>query len=156
MDAKIPETLSNVQPLPAPKPGEWQRRNRRARSNIPGARANTLPPVIPGEKIFRIVPDAWTLRRWGRRNGFDVKDKGPVAKEVREGWESEMKQNGSLSWTVRVISYVIPGRNGQPDRPAEFYQVRQGMYVRRTTTDWEMVKRELGAELHALLTLDKK
>jgi hypothetical protein len=151
VEGQVPETLSSITPLPEPKPGQWSRRNRRARSNIPGKRANTLPPVMPGEKIFRVVPDAPTLRRWGRRRGFGTRDKGPIPKNVRDAF---MAENGS--WTVRVISGLVPGRNGQPSRPMSFYQVRQGGYVRRNTVDPDMVRREMGPELYALLTLDKK
>jgi hypothetical protein len=80
-----------------------------------------------------------------------VKDKGPVPQEVREAF---MAVNGS--WTVRVISGIVPGRNGGPSQQMTFYQVRQGMYLRRNTIDPDMVRRELGPELYALLVLDKK
>jgi len=140
MPDKIPDTLSTLTPLPGRKDGR-EPRQRRARSNVPGLRANTLPAILPGEKIFRIVPDNATLRRWGRRNGYPVKSYGQIPRVVREEFA---KQN---AWTVRVVSVLVPGATEY----SEFYQVRQGPYIRKQTTDPFYVRRTLGDELYASL-----
>ncbi len=148
----VPDTLSTITKLPERKPGEWSPRTRRARSNIRGTRANTLPPVIPGEKIFRISPDSKvgraTLRKWARRNGYEVKGKGKIPAEVRDAF---MAQNGI--WTVRIISVMPPGAT----EFMQLFQVRQGSYVRNLkgasfySDDPFYVKRLLGDELFPLL-----
>lgn len=153
--SEIPETLANVTPLPPPQPGKWERRNRRARSNIPGRRANTLPPVLPGEKIWRISVDSdigrVTLRRWGRRHGYQVADKGKIPGQVRDAF---MKQNAI--WTVKEITRQYTGPGGR-QVTSRMYQVKQGQYLvtlhhgRTETTDPFYVKRVLGDELFPLL-----
>lgn len=116
-------------------------RRRRARHNIPGRQAGILPPVHPGEIVFRLFPDNETLRVWGRKYGFKVADRGPVRKEVREHFD---KFN---AWSVYIVSLLVPGTT----EPAAYYKVMQGPYERRLTVDVDMVKREMGPELFALL-----
>jgi len=104
MAGNIPDTLSTVTPLPAPKPGEaWSRRNRRPRSLISGERANTLPVIKPGGTFFRINPDPDEdhrlraefldskagrdmMRAWGLKEGYDVKPSGKIPAKVRAGF----------------------------------------------------------------------
>lgn len=117
------------------------KRGRRARSNITGVRAETVPPPRPGETVFALEPDAETLRAWGRRHGFTVSAKGPVKKEVREHFR---KWN---AWTVRVVSVQRPGDT----KARQYFKVMQGPYVRRMTRDLYYVQRELGDELFPLL-----
>ncbi len=143
---QVPDTLSTITPLPASRPGQWDRRNRRPRPLVRGERANTLPAIKPGEKVFRVSPDSKagraTLRAWGRRHGYDVKPRGKVPAEVRAAF---MEQNDI--WTVTVVSALLPGAKDF----SQHYHVRQGGYTRRRTIDPDMVRRELGAELFALL-----
>ena len=143
----VPDTLSTLTQLPVRKDG-WDPRQRRPRSNIPGVRANTLPEVMPGEKVFRINPDSdvgrATLRRWGRRHGYTVKERGKIPAEVRAAF---MKENDI--WTVKIVSALLPGAA----EPMQFFEVKQGSYVRKRTIDPFYVKRVLGDELYPLLQL---
>ena len=91
--------------------------------------------------MFQLFPDNETLRVWGRRYGFKVSDRGPVRKDVRDHF------NKWNAWSVRIVSIQPPGA----DEPSAYFQVMQGPYERRLTTDPDMVKRELGADLYALL-----
>jgi len=104
MTENIPPTLSTITPLPEPRPGEiLDRRNRRPRNLIPGERANTLPEIRPGAKIFRVNPDPdhdprlsaefldsrdgrAAMREWGRANEFDVKPAGKVPAKLRAAY----------------------------------------------------------------------
>ena len=141
MTENVPETLLKPTALAARSDGR-EPRKRRARSNITGERANTLPAIIPGEKILKIVPDNVTLRAWGRRHGFTVKDRGKIPGGVRDAF---MKVNGA--WTVKIVSVMPPGDTEY----RQFYQVRQGAYLRKMTRDPFYVRRELCDELYALL-----
>lgn len=156
--ADVPETLSQIIPLPEPKPGQWSRRNRRARSNIPGRRANTLPPLpppLPQEKIFRINPDSEigraTLRKWGRSRGYKIAGRGKIPARVREAF---MKENNI--WTVREFYLHSRGPGGKR-YVSRNYQLRQGEYLvpllhgKPETIDPFYIKRALGDELFNLL-----
>lgn len=138
MPDDLPETLAFSATR---KPGVRPAQQRRARSNVPGVRAETLPAIIPGEKIFRVVPDNATLRSWGRRRGYRVAVHGKIPEAVRVAFAKEN------AWTVRVVSAMVPGDT----QFRQFYQVRQGPYIRKMTTDPFYVKRELGDELFSLL-----
>ena len=131
---EIPSALTAT-----PNPGG--RGPRRARHNIPGRRAGIIPPARPGEVVFKLFPTNETLRVWGRRYGFDVKDHGPVPKAVREHFDTWN------AWSVRIVSGLIPGAK----HVSQYYKVMQGSYERRLTVDPDMVRRELGPELFALL-----
>lgn len=136
----VPSALSTVTSITG---GRGQRR---ARYKIPGARANTPPVVIPGEKVFRVSPDSpkgrAAVRAWARRNGREVKDYGKIPVNVRDAF---MEANDI--WTVRVISCMPPGA----DQFYEFFEVKQGSYVRKRTTKWWEVLKILGDELFPLL-----
>lgn len=145
-DQDPPGTLTR---LPVPKPGQYPRR---ARALLPGTRANTLPPVIPAQKIFRISPDSpvgrATVRRWARRNGYDVKVHGKIPKAAVDAF---MEKHGI--WTVYVRRSLIPGAKN----PIEFFQVKQGEFLRALehgkaeTIDPDKVRRVMGNELFAML-----
>lgn len=115
-------------------------RQKRARSNIP-VRAETVPPPRQGETVFRLEPDAETLRAWGRKHGFSVSAHGPVKKEVRDHFA---RWN---AWTVRIVSIQRPGDT----QARQFFKLMQGPYVRRMTQDVWYVRRDLGDELFPLL-----
>jgi hypothetical protein len=121
--------------------GARARRQARARSNITGFRAETVPPPRPGEVVFRLVEDNATLRAWGRKHGFDVSGRGPVKDEVRDHFR---KWN---AWTVRVVSVQAPGDT----QARQYFKVMQGQYLRRMTDDVFYVKRVLGDDLFPLL-----
>jgi hypothetical protein len=121
--------------------GARARRQKRARSNITGVRAETVPPPRTGETVFRLVPDTETLRAWGRKHGFAVSASGPVRKEVRDHFS---KWN---AWSVRIVSVQVDGDT----QARQFFKVMQGPYVRKMTRDLFYVKRELGEELFPLL-----
>ncbi len=133
---EVPSALSTATSDPG-----GRARPRRARSNIPGQRAGILPPVREGEIVFRLFPDNETLRVWGRRYHFKVKEHGPVPKKVKEHFS---RWN---AWSVRIVVVKPPGARSF----GSYYQVMQGSYERRLTQDPDMVKRELGPELYPLL-----
>lgn len=164
MTENVPETLSTVTPLPARKAGQWVRRTRFPRSLVRGERANTLPVIKPGERIFRVNPDPpdsadyseetrkmlprhrregrATMRAWGLRNGYEVRARGRIPAEVQAAF---MRQNDI--WTVTVVSAMLPGAKVF----SQHFHVRQGGYTRRRTIDPDKVMRELGPELYNLL-----
>lgn len=141
--------LATLTQLPAPKPGEY---TRRARSLLPGERANRLPAVIPAQLIFRISPDSphgrATIRKWGRRHGWKVKDRGPVPAGLVAAF---MEEHGI--WTVYIRRAWLPNGRGFSD----FYQVKQGEFLRNLehgkseTIDPDKIKRVMGRELFAML-----
>jgi len=110
MAGNIPDTLSTITQLPAPKPGEaWSRRNRRPRNLIPGTRANTRAVTKPGEKIFRINPDPAEdprlraefldsqagramLRAWAPLNDYTVSPRGKIPAEVRAAFVKQKQE----------------------------------------------------------------
>jgi hypothetical protein len=133
---EVPATLST-----ATSTAGGRARPKRARHNIPGEKGSVIPPARPGQVMFRLFPSNETLRVWGRRRGFKVKDRGPVPKEVRDDWH---RWN---AWSVRVISLQAPGDT----QAREYYQVMQGKYIRKQTTKWWQVENELGDDLFPLL-----
>jgi len=147
--ARVPDTLSVT--IPIKKRDNWGPRQRRARSNVPGRRANIPEPVRPGEIMFRIVPDNKTIRKWWRNRGHEISDKGPVPGEVKDAFARFLATNGNAGWTVKVISLQPPGAT----EPSGFFQVRQGKTLVRQTADEFYVKREMGEELYDLLQLVK-
>lgn len=126
--------------FPAVEPGR-KKRVRRARSVVPGVRAERVPPAAAGERVFRVVPDNAFLRRWGRSHGHRVSGYGKIPAAVRESFD---RQN---SWTVRIISLLKSGDT----EPRQYYQVMQGPYIRKLTVDPFYVKRELGDDLFSML-----
>lgn len=148
--APVPDTLSVT--IPIKKRGvDWETRQRRARSNVPGRRANIPEPVRPGETMFRIVPDNKTIRKWWRGRGHKISDRGPIPGEVRDAFAQFLATNGNAGWTVKVISLQPPGATVS----SGFFQVRQGKTLMEQTTDEFYVKRAMGEELYDLLTLVK-
>ncbi len=145
---KVPGTLSVTTQVPGNKGKKDALFYRRARSNVRGVRANTLPDIKPGVPMMRIIPDNKTIRLWAGFHDFEVSDRGRIPKEVREGFEQWMRTNSNGVYTVEVISALIPGE----DEPAQYFKVRQGRVVRRLTGDIDMVKRELGDERFTLMT----
>jgi hypothetical protein len=177
MNEGAPETLSTVTSLPAGKHEPWNRRNRRPRPIIRGPRANTLPVIKPGEKIFRVNPDPpGECPRCGVRidapgHGVDcpytvkVLDRHRQAGRVairewglRNGYE--VRARGKIPadvqaafmtandiWTVRVVSALLPGAKDF----SRHFHVRQGEYTISRTVDPDAVRRELGPELYNLL-----
>ena len=133
---EIPSALNTA----TSEPGGRVRR-RRPRYNIRGQDAGIIPPAKEGEIVFQLFPDNETLRVWGRKYHFDVKDRGPVPKKVRDHF------NRFNAWSVRIVVVRPPGAA----TIGSYYQVMQGRYERRLTQDPDMVKRELGPELYALL-----
>lgn len=129
---EVPSALSTVTSITGG-------RARRARYNIRDS--GEPPPPRPGQTMFEVVPDNATLRRWGRSHGFEVKDRGKVPRAVIEDFH---KWN---NFTVRVISLQAPGDT----QARQYFQVRQGSYIRKETTKWWRVENELGGELFALL-----
>ena len=148
--ARVPDTLSVT--IPIKKRGvDWEPRQRRARTNVPGRRANIPEPVRPGETMFRIVPDNKTIRTWWRARGHEISDRGPVPVEVQDAFAKFLATNGNAGWTVKVISLQPPGAAVA----SQFYQVRQGKTLVKQTADPFYVKREMGEELYDLLQLVK-
>lgn len=121
--------------------GARAQRARRARSNITGVRAETVPPPRPGEVVFHLVPDNATLRAWGKKYGFKVSGRGPVSKEIREHFS---RWN---AWTVRIVNIQRPGDT----EARQFFKIMQGPYLRKMTRDLFYIRRELGDELFPLL-----
>lgn len=146
--APVPDTLSVTTPIK--KRGEdWEPRQRRPRSNVGVKRANVPPPLKPGETMFRIVPDNKTIRTWWRNRGHELSGRGPIPGNVRDEFARFMATDGNAGWTVKVVSLRPPGAPGS----SQFYQVRQGPFLRKETTDPFYVKREMGEELYDLLQL---
>jgi hypothetical protein len=117
------------------------KRQRRARTNIITPDAQVVPPPAKGQILFRLFPDNATLRRWGRRHGFKVKNSGPIPKEVREDFH---RWN---AWSVRIISLQRPGDT----EPRGYFKLMQGKYERATTTKWWRMENVMGEELFAML-----
>jgi hypothetical protein len=105
---------------------------------------------MPGEKTWRIVPDNATIRTWGRGRGYRVSDHGRISRFIRSEFAEFMKLNAS--WTVKIVSIQPPGAT----QARAFFQVRQGSYLVKQTTDLFYVKRELGEEVYALLQETRK
>ena len=133
---EIPSALSAATSQPG---GRTPRR--RVRHNIPGKRAGILPPVREGEIVFRLFPDNDTLRAWGRKYNFKVKDRGPVPKQVRDHFTQWN------AWSVRIVVVQPPGTT----KPSAYFQVMQGSYERKLTQDEKAVEREIGSDLYPFL-----
>lgn len=133
---EVPSTLST-----ATTTGGRARPARRARYNVPGQRAGIIPPAREGEIVFQLFPDSETLRVWGRKHHFKVKDRGPVSKKVRDHF------NRWNAWSVRIVSVQPPGA----DEPSAYFKVMQGPYEIKATTKWWEVQNILGDDLYALL-----
>lgn len=165
-----PNPLATLTQLPQPKPGTY---TRRARYRIPGERANNrrnLPPIIPAQKAFRINPDPpddpgydkkrkkelkehrayarAVIRKWGRRNGWTVKNKGKLPAGLVDAF---MEENDI--WTVYIRRALLPGATDY----AAFYQVKQGIYLRTLehgkseTVDVDKIRRVMGNDMFNLL-----
>lgn len=146
----VPDTLSVTIPIKK-RNDNWGPRQRRARANVPVRRANIPAPYRPGETMFRIVPDNKTMRTWWRNRGHQISDRGPVPDEVQDAFAKFLATDGNAGWTVKVVTLQPPGATV----PSQFFQVRQGPYLRRETNDPFYVKREMGEELYDLLQLVK-
>ena len=133
---EVPPTLST-----ATSEDGGRARPRRARYNVPGQRAGIIPPAQEGEIVFQLYPDPETLRAWGRKYRFKMKDTGRIPKKVREHF------NRYNAWSVRIVSVQPPGAS----EPSAYFKVMQGPYERRLTQDVDLVKRDLGPELYPLL-----
>lgn len=145
---QVPDTLSVTVQVPGGAAGKKQLYYRRARSNVRGARANTLP-ADTGVPVSRIVRDTKTIRKWALRRGMDVNEKGPIPGAVRDEFDAWLKVNGNGSWNVRVISLQPPGAR----KSGQYFLVKQGEVERRMTQDPDMVKRDMGPEVYHLLTV---
>ena len=78
--------LSMTVQIPGNKDAKAKQYYRRARSNVRGVRANTLP-ADTGVPVSRIVRDTKTIRKWALRRGMDVNEKGPIPGPVRDEFE---------------------------------------------------------------------
>lgn len=157
MTDNIPDAMKG---LTVTLPGRHDRArvNRRARSRIPGERANTPPdlePPLPGEKRFRISVDSKigraTVRRWARRRGFDVADKGKIPGRV----VTEFLQENDI-YMVKEFYVKAKGPGGK-EYVSKLYQLYQGKYIvfvkngQRETDDLDYIKRAMGADLFRML-----
>ena len=133
---EIPSALSAA----TSEPG-GRARPRRARYNVPGQKAGIIPPAKEGEIVFQLFPDNDTLRAWGRRYHFKVKDHGPVSKKIREHF------NRWNAWSVRIVVIQPPGA----DTPSAYFRVMQGQQERRLTQEDYLVKRDIGPDLFPFL-----
>ena len=127
------DPLATLTQLPTPKPGTY---TRRARSLVPGERANTLPPLLPKEKVFRIGRDAGTIREWAWGNGYDLAEKGPIPKLVREAWDEWLAANDV--WTLKIITTKT--KVLRHTYVSQFLKLLQGDVKRAGTTDPDMVR----------------
>lgn len=141
--------LSMTVQIPGNKDAKAKQYYRRARSNVRGTRANTLPAPKPGVPVSRIVPDNDTIRRWALGREYPISDRGPIPVEIREDFDTWLKVNGNGAWNVQVISLHPPGAK----KAAQYFLVRQGQVEIRTTQDPDMVKRDMGPEVYRLLTV---
>ena len=134
---EVPSALNTV----TSQPGGRVRPSHRARYNVPGQSAGIIPPAHEGEIVFQLYPDNETLRVWGRKHHFKVKDRGPVSRKVRDHF------NRYNAWSVRVVVIQPPGA----DKPSAYFKVMQGPYERGLTTKWWKVENIMGEDLFPLL-----
>jgi hypothetical protein len=153
MSENIPDTLSTITSLPLKpgQPGYYQR----ARSLVRGERANTLPPVKPGARVFRVNPDPDEdprlrpefldsqegrdmLRAWGAKNGFDVKPRGKVPGKLRAAFVAEAEKAlarhreagraAMRAWGLRN-GYEVGAREPVPDVVRAGFMKENGIWT---------------------------